>query len=111
MTIAIDLCIKKLAAKGPPMAPFKPFFEWDLTMHDLLERPETDVLDPELDGYPTLEEEEAAYAIPHRTLQPTLREEPRPSLAGCVPACWERWSTERTCRDRDRMRRSRFAGR
>ncbi len=79
-------------------------------MEELLERIQTPTVDTECyDDYPTPEEEEAAYAIPLRITQPVQRQEPRAELAGCVPALWERWHVERSCRDRGR--RSRFAGR
>ncbi len=79
-------------------------------MEDLLERVQTPVIELQDRGtYPTPEEEEAAYAIPKRVIQPVQRPEPRAELAGCVPALWERWHLDRGYRDRSR--RSRFTGR
>jgi hypothetical protein len=79
-------------------------------MEELLERVQTSTVDTEsCIDYPTPEEEEAAYAIPLRIAQPVQRQEPRSELAGCVPALWERWHVERSCRNRGR--RNRFAGR
>lgn len=79
-------------------------------MEELLERVQTSTVDTEsCIDYPTPEEEEAAYAIPLRFAQPAQRQELRADLAGCVPALWERWHVERSCRNRGR--RNRFAGR
>ncbi len=80
-------------------------------VQDLLERPLNRAVAPDAHDYPTPEEEEAAYAVPPRIVPPAVREEPRVDLAGCVPACWERWDRGRSCRDRNRIRRSRFVGR
>ncbi|MFM2447839.1 MAG: hypothetical protein RIS44_289 [Pseudomonadota bacterium] len=79
-------------------------------MEELLDRVQSPAVDTEsYDDYPTAQEEEEAYAIPRRIVQSVQRQEPRAELAGCVPALWERWHVERSCRDRGR--RSRFAGR
>ncbi len=80
-----------------------------IAMEELLECVETPTVDADLYDYPTPEEEEAAYAIPRRIVQPVQRQELAAERAACVPALWERWHPDRGFRDRSR--RSRFSAR